>query len=80
MDHISANGRNHQRMDSKKKGKKEMKKSCHNCQDYIVCYGFDEIKNDKGENCPDWQMDFLEFQKAQEANKEQNKETNKNEF
>lgn len=49
-----------------------MKKSCHNCQDYIVCYGYDEIKIDKGENCPDWHLDFMTFQEIHENKKPTN--------
>ena len=43
-----------------------MEKSCHNCEDYIVCYGFDEIKEDKGKDCPDWQLSFMAFQEMLE--------------
>lgn len=39
-----------------------MERSCHNCEDYIVCYGFDDITDDKGKDCPDWQLSFMEFQ------------------
>ena len=49
-----------------------MKKSCHNCEDYIVCYGLDDIKEDKGENCPDWQLDFATYQNAFIQNEENN--------
>lgn len=39
-----------------------MEKSCHNCADYIVCYGMNEIKVDKGANCQDWHLDFIAYQ------------------
>ena len=45
-----------------------MKKSCNNCADYIVCYGMDEITEDKGENCPNWHLDFIDFQNMFLAN------------
>lgn len=45
---------------------KQIKKSCNNCADYIVCYGFDEVTVDKGENCPDWHLDFMIFQEMHE--------------
>lgn len=47
--------------------KQEIKKSCDNCMDYIVCYGMGKPEDpSKGETCPDWHLDFMEFQEMLE--------------
>lgn len=51
--------------------KAKITKSCLNCADYIVCYGLDEPEDPtKGENCPDWQLDFLDYQEMIGAERE----------
>lgn len=41
----------------------QIERSCDNCQDYIVCYGFDEAEDpSKGATCPDWHLDFIIYQ------------------
>lgn len=43
--------------------KTEIKRTCNNCMDSIVCYGMDEPQEpNKAESCPDWQLDFMEYQ------------------
>ena len=39
-------------------------KSCENCQDYIVCYAYNKLKE---EPCDDWKLDFMELQKQNET-------------
>ena len=46
---------------------KEIKKSCLNCQDSIVCYGMDEPED---KVCDDWQMDFMLFQELLEGHEQ----------
>lgn len=42
---------------------KTPEKTCTNCQDMIVCYGFDEPTDiEKAKTCPDWHLDFMTYQ------------------
>lgn len=43
-----------------------IEKNCHTCADYIVCWGMEEVGDRIKENCPDWQIDFMTFQKLLE--------------
>lgn len=45
----------------------KIEKSCDNCQDYIVCYAYDKLKE---EACNDWHLDFASYQKLIEEEKE----------
>lgn len=48
-----------------------IERSCNNCMDSIVCYGLDEPDDpSKGKSCPDWQLDFMEYQELLEKAKE----------
>lgn len=44
--------------------KANIKKSCQNCADSIVCYGLNEPPKGtkEAEKCPDWHLDFMEYQ------------------
>lgn len=44
----------------------KMKKNCHNCADYIVCWGMEEVGDKVKENCPDWHLDFATYQNLYE--------------